>query len=119
MTVLLLDDDEDLRSGLEELFVSEGAKCVAVGSLEELMRDSASVLACEIAILDVNLGAGRPSGVDAYRWLRSQSFAGKIVFLTGHARTHPGVAEAYKLGTKVLEKPVSPDTLVNLLHLEP
>jgi FixJ family two-component response regulator len=118
VTILLLDDDDDLREALGELFMSQGAQCVAVGSLEDLERRGASALACEVAILDVNLGPGKPSGVDAYRWLRSHAFAGRIVFLTGHARTHPSVAEAYKLGTKVLEKPVSTDVLMSLLRPE-
>jgi hypothetical protein len=42
------------------------------------------VLNCTLAILDVNLGAGNPSGVDAYRWLKQERFVGRVVFLTGH-----------------------------------
>jgi DNA-binding NtrC family response regulator len=113
--VLLLDDDPDLRTILGELFNSNGATCFGVGSLEEMRELGAKGLSCDIAILDINLGAGRPSGLDAYRWLQAQSFLGRIVFLTGHARSFHGVAEAHALGVKVLEKPVSTAGLVNLL----
>jgi DNA-binding response OmpR family regulator len=114
--VLLLDDDADLRMLVCELFVSEGAGCVGVGSLDEMKTLGATGSYWDIAILDVNLGGGQPSGVEAYLWLREQSFSGRIVFLTGHARSFPGVAEAYALGVTVLEKPVPISCLVSLLH---
>jgi DNA-binding response OmpR family regulator len=115
-SVLLLDDDSDLRLMIRELFDSSGAQCIGVGSLDEMKNLGASGrLSFDLVILDVNLGAGQPSGVDAYRWLRQQSFSGRILFMTGHGRSFPGVADAYAAGVKVLEKPVSVDELLNLL----
>jgi DNA-binding response OmpR family regulator len=75
-------------------------------------------LSFDLVILDVNLGAGQPSGVDACRWLQERSFSGQIVFLTGHASL-PGVAEAHSLGLKVLQKPLAIDELVKLLGEQP
>jgi FixJ family two-component response regulator len=114
-SVVILDDDDDMRETLCELFRSEGATCHSVGSLEALIALGARGLRCDLAILDFNLGVGRPSGVDAYRWLKERSFPGRIVFLTGHARSYPGVAEAYASGVKVLEKPTSTAELLGLL----
>jgi DNA-binding response OmpR family regulator len=115
-SVLVVDDDGDLRMILCELFDSYGARCVGVGSLDamrELLLSDGVLF--DLAILDVNLGAGQPSGVDAWRWLQEHSFSGRIAFLTGHARSFPGVAEAYALGVKVLQKPGSIDDLISLL----
>lgn len=117
-SVLLLDDDADLRKVVCDLFDCYGARCTAVGSLGEMKNAVADGLPFDLAILDVNLGPGQPSGVDAYRWLRERSFSGQIVFLTGHGRSFPGVAEARGFGAKVLEKPVDIDDLVNLLGEE-
>jgi DNA-binding NtrC family response regulator len=114
-SVLIVDDDSDLRAMMSQLFLSKGAACIGVGSLDELIAAGTAGLSCRLAILDVNLGPGRPSGVDAYRWLSSQSFSGRVVFLTGHARSFPGLAEAHALGVPVLEKPVSIDRLLRLL----
>jgi DNA-binding response OmpR family regulator len=62
----------------------------------------------DLAILDINLGAGSPSGLAGYRWLREHEFAGRVVFLTGHARSHPLVAEASEIGDAVVyEKPMT------------
>jgi FixJ family two-component response regulator len=114
--VLLLDDDSDLREIMSELLLSDGVTCVGVGSLQEMISLGPRALSCQLALLDVNLGPGQPSGLDAYRWLKAQSFSGRIVFWTGHAISFPGVAEAHALGVTVLEKPASVSTLLNLVH---
>jgi DNA-binding NarL/FixJ family response regulator len=82
--VLLLDDDDELREALADLIrFTTGRSCVAVGSLAELRLQRGRALDCELALIDVNLGAGRPSGHEACAWLRAQRFGGRIVFLTG------------------------------------
>jgi DNA-binding response OmpR family regulator len=119
-SVLLLDDDTDLRTVLCDLFDFYGARCTGVGSLDEMKNLLADgPLPFDLIILDVNLGPGRPSGVDAYRWLRERSFSGQVLFLTGHGGSVPRVAEARSLGVKVLEKPVEIEELVKLLGEKP
>ncbi len=119
--VFLLDDDADLReSVVAVLRVMMDSDCVAAASVAEMMEQQEAVLACTVAILDINLGSGRPSGLDAFRWLRARSFAGAIAFLTGHARHHPLVAEAYRIGeVQVLEKPIDFRQLAAILDIEP
>jgi FixJ family two-component response regulator len=78
---------------------------VDAAGLGELRGQKAVLEQCETVILDINLGPGEPSGLDVYRWLREQGFAGRIVFLTGHAADHPLVSQAYRLGAHVLQKP--------------
>jgi FixJ family two-component response regulator len=115
-SVLVLDDDVDLRTVLCELLVSHEAKCVQAGSLDEVIALGAQALACNLAILDVNLGPAQPSGVDVYRWLRDNAFGGTMVFLTGHVHSFPGVAEARAIGVKVFEKPVAVEPILDLLR---
>lgn len=116
--VFLLDDDEDLRGIFIELFATcFDLECIAASSVADLiaMRDRA--LVCNLAILDVNLGHRGPSGLDAYRWLREQGFDGTIVFLTGHAASHPMVVRASRLSNvRVLEKPISMASLTALIE---
>jgi DNA-binding response OmpR family regulator len=114
--VLFVDDDDDLRELLPEFLLTEGARCVVAASLAEVEAQADAALAAQLAILDVNLGDGQPTGVDVCRWLRDRGFAGPIVFLTGHAATDPRVAEATSQpNTRVLAKPVSSDTIVQLV----
>ena len=116
--VLVLEDDNDLRTLLCDLLVASGAKaCVSAGSVEAMVRQKEQVLGCELALLDVNLGAGAPSGLDAYQWLRENGFGGRIVFLTGHARSHPLVRKAHEVAqARVLSKPVNAKVLMALLR---
>jgi DNA-binding NtrC family response regulator len=116
--VLLLDDDDDLLGALREGIVDEGGwECVTAHNLAELTALDQSIVGCRVAILDINLGAGLPSGIDAYHWLRGQKFAGRVIFLTGHARSHPLVQEAGRVeGATVRQKPLGLDALLELLE---
>lgn len=91
-------------------------RCLPVASVEELKEKEADVMTSNLAILDVNLGPGEPSGMDAFRWLKERGFTGEIVFLTGHARSHPLVKAAYELpNVRVFEKPMDPKRLKALV----
>jgi DNA-binding NarL/FixJ family response regulator len=88
-----------------------------VRSVAELRALGHRALAADVAVLDINLGASRPSGIDAYDWLVDQGFEGRILFLTGHARSHPLVARAQHLRrATVIDKPASADTLINQIR---
>ena len=107
--ILFLDDDKDLREVVVALMALSKAECDAVASVAELKELVGRVgVAYDLAILDINLGADRPSGLDAYRWLRARGFKGRVAFLTGHARSHPLVQQACQLGDAMVhDKPVS------------
>ena len=114
--VLLLEDDADqLEMMAMVLSLMCGCECVRAQSYQQLTSLGGSVLACELALLDVNLGPEQPSGLDAYHWLRAQNFTGRICFLTGHARSHPLVAQALAMGeARLVEKPIPTDQLRKL-----
>lgn len=119
--VLVLDDDADFRELLEEVLIELGVRsCVTSGSLAELQRRDADALACGLAILDINLGRGQPSGIDALRWLVSRGFHGKTVFLTGHAASHPLVVEAAaNARVPILTKPMEAKQIAELVQERP
>ncbi len=114
--ILLLDDDDDLRTLLAAALVHyKIGEPIACGSVVEMIDRANLVLDCSLALLDVNLGAGKPSGVDAYLWLLDHGFHGDVAFLTGHATHHPVVAEALRQGTvRVLQKPIALDIINEL-----
>jgi len=116
--VLILDDDADLLDALAELVELTTNRAVwKVRSVAELAALGARALECGLAILDVNLGRDRPSGLDALRWLSERKFAGRVAFLTGHAPTFPLVQEARTVGgVQLLSKPLSGNQLLALLE---
>jgi DNA-binding response OmpR family regulator len=111
--VFILEDDVDAREAIT-LALSQALSIdsVQAGTFDEMMIQEEKVLSCTLAILDINLGSKRRSGIDAYQWLRKHRFRGDIVFLTGHASEHPLVREARSIGeAKVLSKPVTLERL--------
>ncbi len=114
--IVFLDDDEDLRELMSILLKSTlGEECQCFGNMTEFLNHSQEVLRARVAILDINLGPDAPNGIDAFNWLMDHGFRGKILFLTGHARANPRVAQAERNGVEVLEKPVHPDQLIALV----
>jgi DNA-binding NtrC family response regulator len=111
--IVFLDDNEDLRELMPAILKATlDVDCLAYGSLTEFQNHPDDVLHASVAILDINLGNDVPDGIDAYHWLRDHGFGGKVLFLTGHARTSPQVALAETKGAEVLEKPLHPDQLM-------
>lgn len=119
--VLFVDDDEDLREVMSDILVRLGVqRVITAGSLGGVQAKRDDALACPIAILDINLGAGQPTGVGVFEWLRSEGFAGRIVFLTGHASNDPRVQQAASIdGATVAMKPMDISELRTLLGATP
>ncbi len=117
--ILICDDDEDIADVLSEFFRDHGYACVATHSFDGVVARGSEALGCSLAILDVNLGPGRPGGVDVFRWLQREHFGGTVVFLTGHAGTSSILDGARKLGLPILAKPVAAETLLALARAEP
>jgi FixJ family two-component response regulator len=116
--VIFLDDDEDLRRTMDELLRFFGIECTSFGTFGELRSSKAAVSDFSVAILDVNLGSGEPTGIDAYAWLRESGFRGRIAFLTGHGRSHPQLERFAEVGdATVLEKPITTDDLIDYLRV--
>jgi FixJ family two-component response regulator len=116
-TVLFVDDSSDLCQIMEIMCQSlAGVECICVPSMSAVLGRAAQVLRTELAILDVNLGPGEPSGVEICRWLKGQNYRGKIVFLSGHARTDPLVEEAVRIsGVDFFQKPLEFDQIEALI----
>ncbi len=118
--ILIVEDDIELLDSMGE-FVETicGGEALKASSLDHLKAEAGRLNGCRLAILDINLGAGKPSGLDVQVWLRENNFKGKVVFLTGHAKGHPLVQKAQSVGDAViLEKPVSVQTLSDLVDQE-
>jgi FixJ family two-component response regulator len=116
--VIYLDDDVDLLQVVSALVKHKtGHECLGLRTLEDLRAHRKEVLASAIAILDINLGANQPSGLDAWGWLRAEGYRGRIVFLTGHAKSHPLVDRAAHMGeVQVFQKPLTSEMLAEVVR---
>ncbi len=80
-TVFVIDDDEDMRSALGNLFRSVGHEVKLFGSAAEFLQDTSSD-APGCLVLDVRLPG--MSGLDFQNKLASTNAHIPIVFMTGH-----------------------------------
>ena len=118
-TILVMDDDIDLLEVLQETLVTlcNVNQVITATSMDSVQQQKDKILNCELAILDVNLGAERPSGVNVAQGLRDNGFKGKIVFLTGHAVSDPEVLAATRMpNTKVVAKPIGLQQLLGFVE---
>lgn len=116
--IVFLDDAPELRMLFKFVFETKGSYQVfCAESVEEMMLNKDQVLDANAIFLDIELGKDRLNGIDAFKWLQSEKFAGRCFFLTGHGQGHPLVREALELGTaEVLTKPMAPKFLMDLVE---
>lgn len=110
--ISIVDDCGDLRKLMVLVLESEGIEAIALASLAEVRRYAEDVLQSCAVVLDINLGPEQPDGVAVYEWLREQAYAGRVFFLTGHAKDSPRLREAAETGVPILEKPMVFEQLV-------
>jgi FixJ family two-component response regulator len=112
--VFVVDDDADVRGGLEALFQSVGLSSEAFASTKEFLQrklpDKTSCL-----ILDVRLRG--LSGLDFQTELVKTNINMPIIFLTGHGNI-PMAVKALKAGAvQFLTKPVREQDLLDAVHV--
>jgi FixJ family two-component response regulator len=108
--VLIVDDDEDVRSALRELLLSVGIDASCFASTRELLHtDLEDRPGC--LILDVRMPGA--SGLDLQQHLAVNGNARPIIFLTGYGDIAMSV-QAIKAGAvDFLTKPVRDQTLLD------
>lgn len=116
-TVFFLDDSQELLEVMK-VFAESSCACQAISasSFDEMFSMEEAILKCDLAFLDLNLGSHQPSGVQAYRWMRSLGYNKPVYFLTGHAVDSEESREALIFDeAKVLRKPVPAQDLIQII----
>jgi FixJ family two-component response regulator len=108
--ILIVDDDEEVRTALQELILSIGLDAVCFASPRELLEselpDRPGCL-----VLDVRMPGA--SGLDLQHQLAAKGNPKPIIFLTGHGDI-PMTVQAMKAGAvDFLTKPVRDQTLLD------
>jgi FixJ family two-component response regulator len=111
--VLIVDDDESMREGLEGLFRSVGLRANVFASTSELMRSTLpNVPSC--LVLDVRLPG--VSGLDFQSDLAAAGIHIPIIFMTGHGDI-PMSVQAMKAGAvDFLTKPFRHQEMIHAVN---
>jgi len=114
--LLVVDDDGDLLRMLGTLFTRSNVPHVCASSLEAVQALGSLLPTLTTALLDINLGAGQPTGVDIAEWLRHNNFTSRIIFITGHAPDHVLMKSAAGISDRILEKPIVTKELLQIVR---
>lgn len=107
--VLVIDDDEAVRSGMQYLLTDWGCRCDLAESIEEAI-EAARRQAPSLIISDYRL-RGQQTGVDAIAALRTLLGADLPALLITGDTAPDRLSEAHASGIPLLHKPVRPDEL--------
>ena len=95
-TILCVDDQAEVRRLLGEVFRAKGSNVVSFDHGEDALR-WLETNECDLAVLDLDLGPGRRSGIEICRAMRGKLPDLPIIILTGHGTIDDAVA-AVKAG---------------------
>ena len=112
--VFVIDDDADVREGLEALLQSVSLPCEVFSSTREFLnRRPSNIVSC--LVLDVRLPG--PSGLDFQAELAKAHIDIPIIFITGHGDI-PMTVRAMKAGAvEFLTKPVREQDLLDAIRV--
>ena len=106
--ILIVDDEENIRTGLRAILLKDGHEVNDVGSAEGALR-LLETFSCEVAIVDIRMPG--MSGVELLHEIRSLWPFVAVIMLTGHA-TLESAMKALKEGAQdYLLKPAPPDAI--------
>lgn len=114
MTIVIIDDQEEIRYSLSKILKREGHDTVEFAGDEEAIIDEIKRLKPSLAIVDVMLGENR-SGIDLARNLQNTKLGIPIVLITAY--TSPSnIIEASRVGVKdILQKPFEQDEILSIV----
>ncbi|ODU67610.1 MAG: DNA-binding response regulator [Novosphingobium sp. SCN 66-18] len=108
--ILIVDDDQDIRDSLTDMFGSVGMRTTAYGSTNEMLGDTLPD-GPSCLVLDLRLPGS--SGLELQAQLASQGVDIPIIFITGHADV-PTSVRAMKAGAlDFLSKPFREQELLD------
>jgi two-component system, response regulator RegA len=108
-TLLVVDDDEVLRSRLVRAFNDRGFAARGAASEDEAIA-SAQQESPEYALVDLKIGSG--SGLEVLKRLKELDAATKVVILTGYGSIATAVESVKSGAATYLTKPVDADQIM-------
>jgi two-component system nitrogen regulation response regulator NtrX len=108
-TVLVLDDERNIRRSIEIALEQEGISVLAAHDVAAALRMMHERIV-DLLILDIRLG--EVDGISFFRKIQAEGFGVPVIFISGHASLTEA-AQAVKLGAfDFLEKPFSAERIV-------
>ena len=112
-SLLIVDDEEGLRYGLEKLFKKKGFKVYSLGEFKQAIT-TAEKYSIDIALLDIRLKSGG-SGIELLRKLKRIEPDLIVIMITGYGSIDTAVASMKEGASDYILKPIDNTKLVGLV----
>jgi DNA-binding NtrC family response regulator len=113
-SLLIVDDEEGLRYGLERLFKKKGFKVYSLGEFEQAIT-AAEKYSIDVALLDIRLKGGE-SGIKLLKKLRTIEPDLIVIMITGYGSIDTAVASMKEGASDYILKPIDNTKLVELVY---
>ena len=111
--LIAIDDDESLRSALQDLIESDGLSALCFGSAEQFLDSEARYkAACLIA--DVRMPG--MSGLELQAKLKAEGYRIPIIFITAHGDAEMRTLAMRDGAVEFLTKPFDDAVLLEIVH---
>jgi len=110
--VMLVDDDPDVREGVERLLRAAGWRTQAFASAQDFMA-AQPIQGGACLVLDVSMPG--MSGPELHAWMKQHQIPLPVIFLSAHADVPTSVQAVKRGAIDVLEKPFDGHTLLRLV----
>ncbi len=111
--IAIVDDDESLRSALQDLIESDGLSALCFGSAEQFLNSEARhKAACLIA--DIRMPG--MSGLELQAKLKAEGYRILIIFITAHGDAEMRTLAMRDGAVEFLTKPFDDAVLLEIVH---
>ena len=111
--IAIVDDDESLRSALQDLIESDGLSALCFGSAEQFLNSEARQnAACLIA--DIRMPG--MSGLELQAKLKAEGYRIPIIFITAHGDAEMRTLAMRDGAVEFLTKPFDDAVLLEIVH---
>jgi two-component system, NtrC family, nitrogen regulation response regulator NtrX len=113
--ILIIDDNSDIRTLLNDLIIDAGYKTRLAINYEQALKEIDEKLP-DMAIIDVKLDKGDNDGLELLSHIKSKSKNIPVIIITGHANIEMAI-KALKMGAfEFVEKPFNQERLLNFVN---
>ena len=112
--ILIIDDNVDIRSIINDLIVDAGYKTRIAANYNQALLEIDKKLP-DVAIIDVKLDKGDNDGLELLRHIKTKDKNIPVIIITGHANVEMAI-RALKAGAfEFIEKPFNQERLLNFI----
>jgi len=113
--ILIIDDNPDIRSILEELIEDAGFKTRVAANYNQALAEIDKKLP-DVAIIDVKLDKGDNDGIELLSHIKKKNRDIPVIIISGHANIEMAVKSLKSGAFEFIQKPFDQERLMNFIN---